>query len=48
MVAVCVVGLADTAKCADCIGSVPLSRWDGESLRHIICWSAILICSGCY
>jgi len=28
--------------------SVPLSRWDGEWVRHIICWSAILICSGCY
>jgi len=34
MVAVCVVGSADTAKCADWIRE-PLSRWDGELVRHI-------------
>jgi len=28
--------------------SVPLSRWDVELVRHILCWSAILICSECY
>jgi len=47
MVAVRVVGLADTAKCADWV-RVPLSRWDGALVRHITCWSAILICSGGY
>jgi len=47
METVCLVGLADTAKCADWV-SVPLSRRDGELVRHIICWSAILICSRCY
>jgi len=39
LVTVCLVGLADTAKCADWV-SVPLSRRDGELVRHIICWSA--------
>jgi len=47
MVAVCVVGSADTAKCADCTGG-SVYRCDGELVRHIIWWSAILICSGCY
>jgi len=36
MVAVCVVGSADTAKCADCIGE-SVYCWDGELVRHIIC-----------
>jgi len=31
-----------------CRVSVPLSWWDGELVRRIICWSAILICSGWY
>jgi len=31
MVAVCVVGLADTAKCADCIGR-SVWRWVGETV----------------
>jgi len=31
MVAVCVAGSADTAKCADCIGR-PVCRWVGETV----------------
>jgi len=47
MVATCVVGSTDTAKCADCIGGLEY-RWDGEVVRYIIRWLAILICSACY
>jgi len=31
MVAVCVVGSADTATCADCIGAT-VCRWVGETV----------------